>query len=67
MLIGWKSARVYVDIWVDLDGGYMQAAWLQDCAHAACNDAFANTRDDPSGYQDVLHHCALVSVDRLQM
>lgn len=67
MLIRWESARIYVDIGVDLDGGYVQTAWLQDCAHAACNDAFANTRDDPSSYQDVLHHCALVSVDASQI
>lgn len=64
VLIGGKRAGIYVDVRVDLDGGYVQAAWLQDRAHAARNDAFADTWDDSSGYKDVLHHCALVSGNR---
>lgn len=39
----------------------MQATRLQDCTYTACYNAFANTRDDSSGYQDILHHGALVS------
>lgn len=61
VLIRREGAGVDVDVGVDFDGGDMQAAWLQDGAHAAGDDAFANAGDDPSSYQDVLHHCALVS------
>lgn len=58
VLVGGECACVYVDVRVDLDGGHMQSARLQDCAYAACDDAFTNARDDSSGDQDVFHHCA---------
>ena len=56
-----ESAGVYVDVRVDLDGGHVQAAGLEDRTDAAGDDSFTNARDDPTGHQDVLHRSPLES------
>ena len=57
-----EGAGVYVDVGVDLDGGHMQATRLEDGAHAAGDDPFADARDDPAGHQDVLHRGTLLGL-----
>lgn len=46
MLIRWEGASIDVDVGVDFDGCDMEATGLEDGAHAAGNDAFANPRYD---------------------
>lgn len=55
MLVRGEGASVNVDVGVDLDGGDMQPAGLEDGADAAGDDPLADARDHPTRDQDVLH------------
>lgn len=60
VLVGRERAGVDVDVRVDLDGGHVQAARLEDRAHAARDDALPDAGDHSAGDQDVFHGGALV-------
>lgn len=55
VLVRREGAGVDVDVGVDLDGGDMQPARLEDGADAAGDDPLADARDHAARDQDVLH------------
>ena len=55
VFVGRKSSGVDVDVGIDLDGGHLDVARLQDHAHRAGDNALANAADDATSDKDVLH------------
>ena len=55
MLVGRKGSGVDVDVRVDLDGGDGDVALFEDHSKGAGHYSFANTRNDATAHQNVLH------------
>ena len=55
MLIGRKRASVDVDVRINLDTCYSNAAALQNGTERAGDDTFADSTDDTTRHKDVLH------------
>lgn len=55
MLVGRESARVDVDVRIDLDGGDGDAEALEDGPQRAGDDSFADAGDDSARDEDVFH------------
>ena len=50
-----ESSGVDVDVGIDLDGGHLDVARLQDHAHGACDHALADAANHTTGDENVLH------------
>ena len=55
VFVGRESSGVNVDVGVDLDGGDLDVARLQDDSDGAGHDPFADAADHTAGDKDVLH------------
>ena len=56
VLIGAHSARVHIDIGVQLLGRHFQASGLQKPAERGCGNSLAQARHHTAGYENILFH-----------